>query len=140
MGFARAPGKAKLLFWISHSPDCLICSYCLSIFISLISEQTIAMLQGHQNGRSLTMRSSVLMMYKILFSKCLFHNPFVTFWIHINLSLIFSIQKQPTVGQNYCHHYFPQQKYFLYFLFFAGLFSLLILHICKMSHGFITGR
>ena len=48
-------------------------------------------------------------MYKILFSKFLFHKPFITFWTHIKFSLIFPIYKQTALGQN--TSFFLQKKY-----------------------------
>ena len=56
MGFAREPGRTKWLSWVSHSVDCLIYNGYLHIFLSLIQEQTVAMLQGHQDGESQPVR------------------------------------------------------------------------------------
>ena len=60
MGLAREPGRAEPLYWVSHSLNCLIYSYCLPILMSLIWEQTVAMFQGHQDGKSSTMKGSFL--------------------------------------------------------------------------------
>ena len=38
----------------------LVYSHCLPTLISLIQEQTVAMLQGHQDGRSLAVRDDFL--------------------------------------------------------------------------------
>lgn len=37
-----------------EEPSCLIYNYCLRILISLIQEQTVNMLQGHQDDKNLT--------------------------------------------------------------------------------------
>lgn len=44
---------------------------------------------------------SMLTTYKIIFSRILFHKPFIIFQIHISLSLSFPFHKQATLGQNY---------------------------------------
>ena len=51
MGLAREPGRAEPLYWVSHSLNCLIYSYCLPILMSLIWEQTVAMLRRRQDGK-----------------------------------------------------------------------------------------
>lgn len=43
----------------------------------------------------------MLTMYKMIFSRILFHKPFIIFQIHISLSLIFPFHKQAILGQNY---------------------------------------
>ena len=55
--FARELGRTKQPSWVSHIPDS---SFGLPILISLIQEQTVAMLQRHQEGKNLAMRGHVL--------------------------------------------------------------------------------
>lgn len=56
MGFAREPEKAKWLSQISHSSDSLIYSHGLPTLVSQIQEQTVALLQGHQDDKSRAMK------------------------------------------------------------------------------------
>lgn len=61
--FAREPGITKQLSWVFFpvAPAvCLIYSRCLPILIPVIQEQTVAMSQGHQDGKSLAMRGYFL--------------------------------------------------------------------------------
>ena len=70
MWLAREPGKSEQLYWVSHSLNCLIHSYCLPILISLIWEQTVVMFQGHQDGKSSTMKGSFLRRQNGLYLQC----------------------------------------------------------------------
>lgn len=51
MGFSREPGRTKQLSGVPVALTVpLIDNHCLPILISLIQEQTVAILQGHQDG------------------------------------------------------------------------------------------
>ena len=58
MDFAREPGRTKPLPFFSPTALSVhfVYSHCLPILMSPIQEQTVAMLQGHQNVKSLAMR------------------------------------------------------------------------------------
>ena len=64
MGFSRELGRTK---WCLGFPIaltvCFIYSQCSLIIISLIQEQTVAMLQGHKDGESLAMRGHFFLFF-----------------------------------------------------------------------------
>lgn len=58
MGFAEEPGRIK---WPSWFAKCVVfTNHCLPHIISLILKQTVAMLQGHQDGKRLVTRGNFL--------------------------------------------------------------------------------
>lgn len=61
MEFAREIGRINWLSKVSHSPDYFIYKHCLPILISLIQEQTVDLLQGHHDGKSLVRRGSLFL-------------------------------------------------------------------------------